>query len=413
MKICLIAKYPPIEGGESAKCYWLAKALGKLGHEVHIVTNAYEVEDAYREKLEGEDLNNAYQPEGVQVHSTDPFFNPSYIPYSKPYTEKLASLAIDVINKYNLQIIDSWYVLPYVISGFIAKTVTGKPQIMRHAGSDIGKLFFSPYLHTIFKEVFKRVDKIVTYPSMKKRFVSLGINEEKLFYNTVVSVDPSAFNPSVSPIDLSKYVEKKASCDCPVISYIGKLGVTKGIYELAEAASLIKENFLLLFVTGGENLGKFKDYIKEIGLQEKTEFIEFLPPWKIPRLIKASTCVVCPEREFPVKEHTPILPREVMAVGNCLVLSKELYTKYRKKVSSHIKDKENVLVIEPKEIEKFKNVLETIIKNPTYAEKIGHQAYLTSRKIEKFEKYVDNTIKLYQQVLGQKEQTHQTKRGSV
>jgi len=32
-----------------------------------------------------------------------------------------------------------------------------------------------------------------------------------------------------------------------------------------------------------------------------------------------------PEREFPIQYHVPILPKEVMAVGKCLILSKELY----------------------------------------------------------------------------------------
>jgi glycosyltransferase involved in cell wall biosynthesis len=113
MRICLISKYPPIEGGESAKAYWLAKALGERGHEVHVVTNTWEVESDYRELIETDDLNSAYQPKGVYVHNTDPFIEPAYIPYSRPYTEKIASLAIDIIKEYDLQLIDSWYILPY------------------------------------------------------------------------------------------------------------------------------------------------------------------------------------------------------------------------------------------------------------------------------------------------------------
>ncbi len=52
MRICFIGKYPPIEGGVSSHAYWLAKALGKKGHEVHVVTNAQEVEKEYCEHSE-------------------------------------------------------------------------------------------------------------------------------------------------------------------------------------------------------------------------------------------------------------------------------------------------------------------------------------------------------------------------
>ena len=44
MRICIINKYPPIGGGVSARVYWLAKAPGERGHEVHVVTNSQEVE---------------------------------------------------------------------------------------------------------------------------------------------------------------------------------------------------------------------------------------------------------------------------------------------------------------------------------------------------------------------------------
>ena len=86
MKICMLSKYPPIEGGVSSKVYWLAKALGESGHKVHIVSNALEVENEYREVL---DTNNPpyYSPKNVSVHNTDPAptikANPSHIPFSK------------------------------------------------------------------------------------------------------------------------------------------------------------------------------------------------------------------------------------------------------------------------------------------------------------------------------------------
>jgi glycosyltransferase involved in cell wall biosynthesis len=395
MQICLISKYPPIEGGESTKAYWLAKALGEKGHEVHIVTNAWEVEGEYREAIEADDLNFAYQPKGVYVHNTDPFIEPAYIPYSKPYTEKIASLAIDIVKEYDLQLIDSWYILPYVISGFLTKIMTDRPQIMRHAGSDMTRLLASPYLGRLFTSIFEKVDKIITYPSMRERFLSLGISEEKLFYNSKVSVDTKAFNPDVEPFDLSPFTNKDID-GLPIITYIGKIGVTKGIYELAEAASKIKDDFLLLFVSKGKGLDRFKEAIKRLSLQDKTVFINFVPPWRIPSVIKRSTCVVVPERDFPVAQHTPILPREVMAVGKCLILSKELYAKRR---SQEIQDGENVVVVDPRDIQQFKGVLERVIREPAYAEGIGQRARLASEKIERFNEYVEDTIWLYEEII--------------
>ena len=48
LKLCIIGKYPPIQGGVSRQMYWLARCFAELGHQIHFVTNADEVELEYR-----------------------------------------------------------------------------------------------------------------------------------------------------------------------------------------------------------------------------------------------------------------------------------------------------------------------------------------------------------------------------
>lgn len=57
MRLCIVGKYPPIEGGVSTTTYWLARGLAERGSVVHIVTNAGEVENAYQMRLIGEDVD--------------------------------------------------------------------------------------------------------------------------------------------------------------------------------------------------------------------------------------------------------------------------------------------------------------------------------------------------------------------
>lgn len=396
MKLCYISKYPPIEGGTSSQSYWLARGLGEKGHEVHVVTNAYEVESEFREELKGDDLNEHYQPKNVTVHNTYPFSDPFYIPYSKPYTEKIASLAIEIIREYDLELIDSWYILPYVISGYLAKIFTGKPQIMRHAGSDMSRLFESPYLNTLFKEIFKKVDRIVTYPSGKHKFLDSGVPKKKLFLNNKVSVYTKAFNPRTKPFNLSKYAGEDLN-DIPIITYMGKVGVTKGIFELTEALNKIKDqDFRLLFVCGGRGLQKLKDNVNKLSLENKTIFMNFVPPWKVPSIINASSCVVHPERDFPVLAHNPILPREVLACGKCLMISDELC---QKQPYSQLQDENNSLIVNPKNIQDFTKRLELVIKNPDDVSTIGKNGLKFSKKIENFNQYILTTEKWYEELI--------------
>jgi len=392
MRICIISKYPPIEGGVSTRVYWLAKALGERGHEVHIVTNAQEVENEYKEQI---DTNKReYAPKNVYVHSTTVDTNPWHIPFSKAYTERIANLAIEVIEKYNIQLIDSYYILPYGIAAFLAKNITGKPQILRHAGSDIGKLFASSSYHTLFKAILQRVDKIITIPALKEMFLSFGIPESKIAFDEKVSVDTKAFNSEVSPFSFSDYVRRQIP-EGPIITYIGKINYywkNKGLSELIEAVKEIKDYFLLLFVANGKGLPEFQNLVREKNLEKRSIFLGFVPPWKIPSIIKLSSCVVVPEREFPIQCHTPILPREVMAVGKCLILSKEIYDK---RCHGNLTDGENTLLIDPRNIKQLRTIIKDIIRHPDTASRIGQNAYKSSRQLENFNGYIDHTMDLY------------------
>ena len=388
----MITKYPPIQGGVSSRAYWQAKALGERGHEVHIVTNSLEVEDDYKEVF---DINDPdFLPENVFLHSTDAETNPWHIPFSPAYTERIANLAIEVIQNHDIRIIDSSFILPYGIAGYIAKNITGVPQILRHAGSDIGKLFKSVSYSSLFKSLFQRVDKILTYPQLQELFLAMGIPEYRISIDDKVVVDTRAFNPQVDPFPLSESTDKKFT-GCPIITYIGKINYywqSKGLLELVKAAKDIKEDFLLLFVSNGRGLKDFKMLLETEGLMKKSLFLNFLPPWKIPSVIKLSTCVVVPEREFPIQYHIPILPKEVMAVGKCLILGKEIaHNQYY----GDLIDKENVLLVDPKNIPGFRNVIEFVIRNPEEVAEIGRRAYETSKEVDDFNEFIDYTLEQY------------------
>ncbi len=275
MKICFVSKYPTIEGGMSSATYWLARKLGEIDHKINIVTNSFEIEDEFCEELVSSDHN--ISPKNVFVHITSPLStieaNPSHIPFSRMYCEKLASLAIDVIEENDIQVIDSWYLIPYCVSGYLAKSFTGVPQIVRHAGSDLQRLYPSPYLKKLLTKVIQSADKIITNPDQLKFFSNLGIPQTKIVSIPNIPVDLKAFNPEVTPLDLTtKINNKNYHSDTPVIAYIGKITYhyeTKGLCELLEACSKIKQDFLLLFVSNGKKISEFKKLVKEFNLTKK------------------------------------------------------------------------------------------------------------------------------------------------
>ena len=141
-RICLVSKYPPIQGGVSASSYWTARGLAERGHHVDVVTNAHEVIPEYRLLLEPRDsswLEPRFPVTGgsVRVQQTQPF-GPStyYISPANPFVSKLAGLAIDVIRD-GAEIVIARYFEPYGVAGYLAAQATGAKLVLSHSGSDL------------------------------------------------------------------------------------------------------------------------------------------------------------------------------------------------------------------------------------------------------------------------------------
>lgn len=406
MKVCFFTKYPPIEGGTSSRSYWLARGLGEKGIEVHIITDAFE-EKCWLEKIDFEnieDLTNL-QPKNVYLHSLDANIpdlkeDKRSLIFNSSRESRLISLGLEVINSYNCDIIDSRYFFPYGLAAYWTKKITNLPLILRHATSDIATLISKRSFHYLFRRIFSESDLIITDRKKSGFFQELGIPfSQKFHFSFNYGIDSQYFNPYVSAIDLSKY-GLKIDADIPIITYIGKMGRAKGIYELAKAASQIKGDFLLLFVAGGPNLEDFRHYIEKFpALKNKYFFLGFVPPWRIPSILRSSRCLLNLEKRFSFMSHFPSQPLEAMAVGVCPMVSDEIHESY-KNLPGVEKDK-NILVVNPNNPRELKKTLERIIKDKNFSRDIGEEAAKVFNK-DVFPIAISKTLKIYEILSGNK-----------
>ena len=383
MKIVFITKYPPIEGYVSSCTYWLARGLASRGHDITVVTNGFEVEDAYRQQLQAADLD-VYQGRRLRVRNTDPFQDYKLIPASNPFCEKLAAAAIEASD--GADVLDAWYFVSYGAAGILARAATGLPLILRHAGSDIGRLAANPHMRPLISAMLRKADAIVTGKASRQRLREMGAPQKRL--NIIpVAVDCGAFHPSIKPAMLD------VPEDVPVISCIGKISRGKGILQLLAAAARVREDFRLLFVSS--DIEGLHGMTVHSGLRRKLVFHKFVPPWRMPGMIRASRAVIMPEHGFPVAGHSPILPREVMACGTCLVISGEL----RDKVAGGLLvDGENALVVDPKGTAGFASKLSRVVRDEDGARSIGARGHRLSARIEDFEGYLSANEKMYRDI---------------
>ena len=226
--------------------YWYAHALAALGHQIHVVTNAREVEAPFRMFMRPEDWERCeknYSGGGyVRVHWTDPYdASQRHVPWHNPYATKLASLAIQVVQDHSLELIFSYYLEPYGVAGHLAAEMTGRPHIIKHAGSDAGRLLLHPQMGPLYDRIFAKAARIVTGGAVANQLLRSGIDKARLFLEDDFRVPESRFCPEGEALDLAKLLAGAAEDSSlastvgtgavvrqPILGVYGKLGEFEG-----------------------------------------------------------------------------------------------------------------------------------------------------------------------------------------
>lgn len=349
MRICLIGKFPPIQGGVSMRTYWAAHALAARGHEIHVVTNAKEVRPPFRMHMREQDwqcCEATYGSGSVTVHWTDPVDrSQAYIPMASPFVSKLAGIALRLHSEQPFDVIHSFYLEPYGIAGHLAAQSAGVPHVVRTAGSDAGHLWRHPQLQALYDHVLCSAAGVITGNVVAARAIQRGVGADRIAFAGGVIVPENVFAPVGPSLDLAALRSEVASDpdlrdllwgeftgDRPHFGVYGKLGESKGSFALLAALRQLKAAGLdvgLVALAHGPPAveDRFRAQAREFGLVDRILQLPFLPHWRVPEFIRSCLAICCLEQDFPIRFHSPIVLREVLLCGTCLVAATEVIRK--------------------------------------------------------------------------------------
>lgn len=402
--ICYIGKFPPIQGGVSSSSLWQLIALANAGHYIHIISNCWEVEEEYRQYFTGEDLEifqNILELSNNRLyfHFTNPFFEPHHIPFNHLYISKLTSKSIQVINKYNCDFIYSYYFEPYGVAAYITSKMTGKPYILRHAGSDITRLLECKELTDIYLNIIKSASYFITQGFKLPAIITNNIDHSKIKRIDSDFLPEEIFNNNGKELNIKNFLESidehvksvklnnwnNHNFDNSKINFgiYCKSGFHKGILEIVKALNLIDgiENKVnLIIVTGGKSLKKLQKQIKSSSKTlDHIFFLPFIPPWKIPEFIRACDAVFSLENNFPIEIHGPRIAREVLSCGKCLIVASEIANKQI--FSRDLNNFDNCIIINNvQDIKYLSNIIEKIVNGHLNIKNIGDNGYIIANK---------------------------------
>ena len=376
MRVLLIGKFPPIEGGVSAQTFWLARALARQGHSVDVVTNAAEVEPTLCQFHDGADAAwlEVTEPGLVRVHRTTPVAQDSYIPFARPFVTTLFGLSLSVVGKYGCDVIFSWYFEPYGITAAMVAQSTGLPFFVRHAGSDLGRLSTNPDLATAYRWMLSKATGLLVTNEfeLEKQLGSVKTPRVRLARPAL----PEVFDSRPDPLDIGELLraagswferaglpdpmirqlheinEKSFPANSFTVGVYGKVGATKGSFDLVGALTRLAQTgteFSFVSMSCGQ-LGTRARYYETIlvnsTLKNRTWILPPIAPWRVPAFLARCDAIAFLERRFSIKFHGPLIPLEVLSSGTCLICSNEIAAKpfYQ---GNLINDRNVVVVADP------------------------------------------------------------------
>ncbi len=305
MDVCMVTKFPPIQGGIAARSYWLACALAESGVRITVVTNACSVEDEYR--IHGCDEHLATLA-NVKILSTSPDV-PWHIPMSSAYCERLLALVLDHIDTQDCQLMDAGFLVPYGVVAFMAHRLTGVPYVLRHGGSDIAKFLTNTEFRPLLERVIKGAALVITD---REHVDVLRPLNSRLVVTAAYVPDPRYFHPALS-----------TDRPVPVVGYFGKVNyywTHKRLSELAKQVDSTLADYRLVLVAQGIGLSRFRESLPKRVLN-RAEFRPFIPPWEMPVALNSVDYVMV-ARDEAIRSPSNV-EAEAVACGKRLIMLRE------------------------------------------------------------------------------------------
>jgi glycosyltransferase involved in cell wall biosynthesis len=383
MNICILSKFPPIEGGISSKTYWLSRGYAAAGIPVHVISNGNTVEDEYRIK-ECDLVKNPVK--GIIMHEVEKSL-PWHIPEDSHSLAKLIEKTLEINRLYPMDVIDTGYLVPYGIAGYIVNKITGIPYIIRHGGSDLEKFLKPGIFKNILELVLKNASAIITDRFHEAFFPAY---KEKLEFIAPYVPDSTIFSPGLKKIN-----------PFPVLLYVGKINwywQRKGLDMIAGCAPFLPKGWELNIIGQGRGVERFKQFIRQSGIDE-IHLQSFVNPVQVPLLLQNTDYVFCFSVDDPIKTISNTL-LEAIHCGTTVIVNDTFDSSLYDGLVNNIND--FILRVPLSKPQELVQIIESHWKNRD-SEKIN-----SSIMVHSYEDYIAMNLKILEKARksGQSQEAH-------
>ncbi len=323
MRICYVAAdvAVPHFRGSSTHVYELARNLGKLGHEVHVVARRVSSSQPKKERLDGIMIHRFQR--GILFSSRRSSFSDTQARGSyrgdtpllvwKSYEAYLRTIfplyiAFEVARLVWEFSIDVIFERETSFgAGALASIATGRPFVLEVIGNRVTKL------------QLRRSQKIIAYSTGMFE----GTPEASRVEVVTGAVDTDTFKPDQASRDEIRRAYSLR--DSPVVGYVGTFQEWHGLSELIESSERVLRALpATKFLMVGPYFKETQARVLEAGIGESFIFTGPIPYEQVPKYMNASDVLVAPynpekiESSEQVRKHglgSPLKVFEYMATG--------------------------------------------------------------------------------------------------
>lgn len=288
------------------------KELAKKGFEIHVVTQ-HNSGIPYEETMDNIHIHRFRWLEPKTFRALVHFKGIMDTFRMTTYVISLFFTLIQIIRKYEIQIIHAHSVVPTGFMASIVSKLMHKPLFITAHGMDINNFensrIFNYFIASSLNSSFKSI--AVSEDLAKK--MELMVKDKNKVFVLRNAVDTGRFNPTRNKSIRNEFDIKDEDI---LILFVGYLDEFKGIFELVNAFNKViadNENIKLMMVGAGPKKEVLLNTLKKMGIEKEVIFTGMVEHHKIHKYYQAADIFILPS--YTEGGGPPLVVMEAMACG--------------------------------------------------------------------------------------------------